>query len=229
MVNDVNRSDPGPIGTKPIPWEAVQISAYEKAILDSNHNDCDNCILLAFYHDSKIDIDLSLPHWLIFSEGNKYQRDNLSMMNIVRDTLMEYEPKVCITYSSTPSQKTPTRVKGRLTRLLHSNELTTIKKGDRTYYMWMYISLDAKYDAKKLPTDICNIGLKFKATSLPLEKYMYGHCLKFDARYLSCPFSQYLRVGGSQKSEKGVGKDVCRVFRLDKGSPHIYCSFLLGT
>lgn len=223
------RSDPGPTDWEPIEWNALQTETFGRAIVDTDRSECDNCILVAFYlGGSKSFSSESLPYWLIFSEGKKYQRDHQSFMHILSDTLMEYQPRVCLNYNLSDTQENASRVKGRITRILHSNSLTTVKKQDREYFLWMHIDLDDKY-VGKIPPEICNISLQISSQSLPLDRYMYGYCLKFDARYLSCPFSKYLRLGGTVKNNKGVGKDTCRVFRLDKGSPHIYCSFLLGT
>ena len=228
MPKQHERSEPGPTDWTPIKWNAIQTETFTKAIVGVDESECENCILVAFYFDEKSQLDQTLPYWLVFSQGQKYQRDNASFMHILSDTLMEYQPRVSLSFNKSSKQQKSSRVKGNLTRLLHSGELTTVKKGDREYYLWMYISLDQKY-VGQVPPDICNISLQINSQSLPLDRYMYGHCLKFDARYLNCPFNQYLRLGGTPKNNKGVGKDTCRVFRLDKGSPHIYCSFLLGT
>ena len=97
--------------------------------------------------------------------------------------------------------------------------------GERKYFLHLNIKLDK---GEALPDKMENITLSIKSKQLPMERYSYQYCNKFDARNLPCDFSQYLKVVGTFEGDQGVDKDNCRLFRLVKGNPHQYCSFLLS-
>ena len=134
---------------------------------------------------------------------------------------MNITPSIKIAYNQNYVTAT-----GKLEGFLFSSDDIAVLDGPKKYYLHLNVRLDS---GVCLPKKISNISLIIKSKQLPMDSYSYQYCDKFSARNLPCSFSQYLKVAGTVQGDKGVHPENCRVFRLEKGSPHQYCSFLLGT
>lgn len=203
---------------KQLKWKATLSEPLLKASVN-----CDKMtgnVVIAFYAKN---IEGFFPEWKVSCDSMKLRRNFNSFWGVVRDTLYEYQPYINISHSN--SSSTP-GFTGRLTGFLLSTNDTSTRDKKGKYYLHLTIQFRKGIS---LPKQIDDIYITIRGTQLPKGKYSYQYCDKFSARNLPCNFKQYLKVGGTWQSDKGVRRQNCRVFRLIKGNPHQYCSLLLGT
>ncbi len=201
-------------------WKANLTSDLGQAIISKNKK---RNYIIAFYGKRLSSI---LPDWNIYCNEEIISRDFNSFWGLIRDTLYEYQPNIRIAYNTDYVTSSCFTAKGKIKGFLFSSEDIAYIDGPRKYYLHLNIELDR---GEYLPDKIENINITIDSEQLPEERYSYQYCNKFDARNLPCDFIQYLRVVGTPQGDKGVNSNNCRLFRLEKGNPHQYCSFLLGT
>ena len=201
-------------------WKAILSGKLSTASI--NYDKTTGNTILAFYSKNQEPI---LPKWKVMCDGKTITRSFNSFWGIVRDTLYEYQPAISI--SSVDNIDSSSYI-GVLTGFIMNNSDTFVREKHKQgkYYLHLSIKLNK---GLRLPKRLNNVVIKIKGKQLPKEKYSYQYCDKFSAKNLPCSFNQYLKVGGTWVGDKGVRKENCRVFRLEKGNPHQYCSFLLGT
>ena len=159
--------------------------------------------------------------WKLSGSGITTKKSTFEIVGLLKDTLLDKKPEISF-YCNNSSNV----YKGILEGVFLADQYSFVKHEDKTFFLFFYIKFPVKHLSNG---NLTNVRVEINSTSLPLDKYAYQYCDKFSARNLPCSFTQYLKSVGTEKNNKGVGKDTCRVFILKKGSPHQYCSFLLGT
>jgi len=210
--------------------------------VDATPDPVRNTVVLRFFIPSSTPFRLEdLPDWTIQYEGESVTRLFGDVWGIAQDTIMESEPKIRLSYQCTDSVRSTT--KARLVDVVWGGEATVVHDGDRSYELRSnserkpqsgssrchYLHLEVQLEeGESIPDTLCDCHLILSGHPLSEDRFRYGYCDRFSKGDRSCTFRTYLETAWKYGSNKAVGREgeVCRAFRLEKGSIQQYCHFV---
>ena len=170
---------------------------------------------------------LLYPKWNMTFQGTHHKKDNIEMMNYVREALLEYTPLIELCYCTRPGgPRTTVRGKLHFIHVTHNDD-GLYEKHNRRSNLRMYVVVDGT--DTRIPQDIYNIRMKIRTLFPPRSKYHYGFCHRVTGRFIFCTPEQYIKYGGFQGKLAGQGPNRCRVMSKAKGPIHYFCGSSLGT
>lgn len=203
-------------------WKCKNKKVFDGAII--SNSDKPNKMILAFY---SLGIETQ-PNWNLNCESKKWTKTTNEFFHLLHDTLLDVKNKINITIKYNDGENSNDTISGVLEGFFLSDTYSNIVDGNRNYNLFFHLKLAKHYKSTKVfPKEILSVNCILTGFSLPLDSFSYQYCNKFSAKNIACSFIKYLENVGNSK--KGVGSDSCKVFQLEKGNPHQYCSLLLGT
>jgi hypothetical protein len=190
--------------------------------VDAIRDDINKTIVLRFYIPSSVKFIIGdLPDWDIDYDEDQVTRSFGDMCGIIKDTLMDSEPKLRLSYQCYNSSRSTTRA--RLVDIVWGGE-AVVHNGDKTHYLHLVIRLEKD---ESLPESVSDCHMIISGHPLPEDRFRYGYCDRFSKGDRSCTFGTYLECAWKYGSNKAVGREgeVCRAFVLEKGSIQQYCNF----
>ena len=157
------------------------------------------------------------PYFNVLYNKNKYKKDCVSLLSLLKDTLLEYNPVGKIIY--THNNKVYTNKIKILGLHGHMSDDTPQSFYGDKYNFYFYCSFLGQ--GQYIPKSIKNVQIILVCRFLPRDKYAYGYCNTVDANYYDCNNDRYIRQDKHIGHGYGYGK--CRVFPLIKGNPAQYC------
>ena len=155
------------------------------------------------------------PKWRVAFRGKTFALDQIQMLNLLRDTLVEFQPKCILRYNNRECIGKITGFHGTV-----SDDPLYEKYKRRCYFM---LNFETNVS---LPSKIKKPFLTLQSKLLPNPRYQYGFCNLIDAAYNPCTDEQYLKAPNMTLF---TGNSQCMLFDMTKGNPHTYCSFATGT
>lgn len=200
-------------------WKCLS-QAFQRADIYPASGESGNSYLVCFRkpkdENGKVPDDFAtFPKWVLKIQDHTVRLDQIQMLNLLRDTLIEYKPKCAIRVKKRYYTGVVTGFHGTV------SDDPLYEKYKRNYYFMLSVTTDST-----LPEKINKPVLLLQSKLLPKGRYQYGFCNKIDAAYNPCSDLQYLKAP-SMTLYNGNGQ--CMAFDLTKGNPHQYCSFTTGS